>query len=85
MFDLSEKMALVTGATGGIGAEIARAMHGQGATVAISGTREERLTALAEELGDRVHVFPCNLKDRESVQSLVPAVEKGLGRPRRSR
>lgn len=80
MFDLSEKMALVTGATGGIGAEIARAMHGQGATVAISGTREERLTALADELGERVHVFPCNLKDRESVQALVPAVEEGLGR-----
>lgn len=79
MFDLTGKGALVTGATGGIGAEIAKAMHVQGATVAISGTREERLQVLAEELGDRVHVFPCDLKDRDAVKGLVPDVEKALG------
>ena len=61
MFDLTGKTALVTGATGGIGGAIARALHAQGATVAISGTRREALDALAGELGERVHVLPCNL------------------------
>ena len=59
MFDLKEKTALITGATGGIGGAIAKAMHAQGATVGISGTRAERLEALASELGDRVFVLPC--------------------------
>ncbi len=60
MFDLSNKTALVTGASGGLGGAIARALHGQGATVALSGTREEALRALAAELGSRAHVAPCD-------------------------
>jgi len=79
MFDLSGKTALVTGATGGIGGAIAKALHAQGATVAISGTRREALEALAAELGDRVHVFPCNLGSIEEVEKLVPDVEAALG------
>jgi len=59
MFDLSAKTALVTGATGAIGGAIARALHGQGATVALSGTRRDALDALAAELKDRVHVLPA--------------------------
>ena len=75
MFDLTGKTALVTGATGGIGGAIARALHAQGATVAISGTRREVLDALAGELGERVHVLPCNLADKDEVEALVPAAE----------
>lgn len=75
MFDLSGKTALVTGATGGIGAAVARALHSQGATVAISGTRAEVLETLAKELGSRVHVLPCNLADKDSVEKLVPDAE----------
>jgi len=75
MFDLSGKTALVTGATGGIGAAVARALHSQGATVAISGTRAEVLEMLAKELGSRVHVLPCNLADKDSVEKLVPDAE----------
>ncbi|HEX3859894.1 MAG TPA: 3-oxoacyl-[acyl-carrier-protein] reductase [Pseudolabrys sp.] len=75
MFDLSGKTALVTGATGGIGAAVARALHAQGATVAISGTRREVLDALAGDLGSRVHVLPCNLADKDDVEKLVPAAE----------
>jgi 3-oxoacyl-[acyl-carrier protein] reductase len=75
MFDLSGKTALVTGATGGIGAAVARALHAQGATVAISGTRREVLDALAGELGSRVHVLPCNLADKDDVEKLVPDAE----------
>jgi 3-oxoacyl-[acyl-carrier protein] reductase len=75
MFDLSGKTALVTGATGGIGAAVARALHAQGATVAISGTRREVLDALASELGGRVHVLPCNLADKDDVEKLVPDAE----------
>ncbi|MEO6945055.1 MAG: SDR family NAD(P)-dependent oxidoreductase, partial [Nitrobacter sp.] len=63
MFDLTGRTALVTGATGGIGSAIAKALHAQGATVAISGTRREVLEALAGSLGERVHVLPCNLSD----------------------
>jgi len=66
---------LVTGATGGIGAAVARALHGQGATVAISGTRAEVLETLAKELGSRVHVLPCNLADKDAVEKLVPDAE----------
>ncbi|HMO28287.1 3-oxoacyl-[acyl-carrier-protein] reductase [Enterovirga sp.] len=80
MFDLAGRTALVTGATGGIGGAIARALHGQGATVAISGTRPEALASLAGELGERVHVLPCNLADREAVERLVPAAEAAFGR-----
>lgn len=79
MFDLSGKGALVTGATGGIGAEIARVLHAQGAQVALSGTREEKLQALAEELGERVHVLPCNLKDRAAVSELASQADGVLG------
>ena len=75
MFDLTGKTALVTGATGGIGAGVARALHAQGATVAISGTRAEVLEALAAELGSRVHVLPCNLADMAAVEKLVPDAE----------
>jgi 3-oxoacyl-[acyl-carrier protein] reductase len=76
MFDLSGKIALVTGATGGIGGPIARALHAQGATVAISGTRREVLDALAAELGSRVQVLPCNLADKDDVEALVPKAEE---------
>lgn len=79
MFDLSGKSALVTGATGGIGAAIARALHRQGATVAVSGTRAERLAELAGELGERAHVVACNLADPEAVEGLVPAATEAMG------
>lgn len=79
MFDLKEKTALITGATGGIGGAIAKAMHAQGATVGISGTRAERLEALASELGDRVFVLPCDLRDRTAVEQLPATAEKVLG------
>jgi 3-oxoacyl-[acyl-carrier protein] reductase len=75
MFDLSGKTALVTGATGAIGGAIARALHAQGATVALSGTRIELLDTLAGELGARVHVLPCDLADGAAVEALVPAAE----------
>jgi 3-oxoacyl-[acyl-carrier protein] reductase len=80
MFDLTGKTALVTGATGGIGAGIARALHAQGATVAISGTRREVLDTLAGELGARVHVLPCDLADKDAVEALVPAAEEAMGK-----
>lgn len=79
MFDLTGKTALVTGATGGIGAAIARSLHKQGATVAISGTRAEVLEALKAELGERTHVLPCNLGNAEEVEKLVPAAEAAMG------
>src|SRR5882762_2722264 len=80
MFDLTGKTALVTGATGGIGGAIARALHQQGATVAISGTRREVLDQLAGELAGRVHVLPANLADKDEVEALVPAAEAAMGR-----
>ena len=79
MFDLSGKGALITGATGGIGAEIARVIHAQGANIAISGTREEKLKAFAEELGERVHILPCNLSDRKAVSELAGKADEALG------
>lgn len=79
MFDLTGKTALVTGATGGIGDAIARALHRQGATVAISGTRREVLDTLAGELKERVHVLPCNLSNLTEVEALVPDAEKAMG------
>ncbi len=79
MFDLTGKTALVTGATGGIGRSIAMALHAQGATVAISGTRREVLDTLAGELKERVHVLPCNLSDKDQVEALVPDAEKAMG------
>ena len=79
MFDLTGKTSLVTGASGGIGAAIARALHDRGAAVAISGTRREALDTLAAELKDRVHVLPCNLADKDEVEKLVPAAEAAMG------
>ena len=79
MFDLNGKAALVTGATGGIGGAIAKALHDQGATVAISGTNAAKLEELAGELGDRVFVLPCDLRDRTAVAALADDAEKALG------
>ena len=79
MFDLTGKTALVTGASGGLGGAIARALHAQGAMVALSGTRREALEALAGELGARVHVTPCDLSDPIAVEALVPAAEAAMG------
>ena len=79
MFNLSGKTALVTGATGGIGGSIARALHAQGATVALSGTRKEVLEQLAAELGERAFVVPADLSSAESVEALVPAAEAAMG------
>jgi 3-oxoacyl-[acyl-carrier protein] reductase len=80
MFDLSGKTALVTGASGGIGAAIARALHGQGATVALSGTRREALDELAAALSDRAHVLPANLSVAEELEKLVPSAEEAMGK-----
>ena len=79
MFDLSGKTALVTGATGGIGAEIAKTLHAQGAHVVLSGTREAVLAELAGQLGERVSVEAANLSDAESVDGLVGRAEKATG------
>ncbi|GAB5503321.1 3-oxoacyl-[acyl-carrier-protein] reductase [Pyruvatibacter sp.] len=79
MFDLTGKTALVTGATGGIGGAIAKSLHAQGATVGISGTRENVLNEVAAELGDRVHVLPCNLGDADAVDALPKQAEGALG------
>jgi 3-oxoacyl-[acyl-carrier protein] reductase len=78
MFDLTGKTALVTGATGGIGGSIARALHAQGATVALSGTRREVLDQMALALGERIYVVPCNLADVAEVEMLVPAAEEKM-------
>lgn len=79
MFDLTGKSALVTGASGGIGSDIARALHAQGATVALSGTRKDALDALAAELGERTHVLPCNLSDGAAVDALPKQAEEAMG------
>lgn len=79
MFDLTGKNALVTGASGGIGGEIAKALHAAGATVGLSGTRVEPLEALAKELGDRVHVLPCNLSDGAAVDALPKQAAEAMG------
>ncbi len=79
MFDLNGMTALVTGATGGLGGAIAKALHHQGATVALSGTRVEALEKVAAELGDRTHILPCNLSDKAAVEALVPAAEAAMG------
>lgn len=79
MFSLEGKKALVTGATGGLGSEIARALHAQGASVALSGTRAEVLQKLAGELGERTAVVPCNLSDAEAVDNLPKAASEALG------
>jgi 3-oxoacyl-[acyl-carrier protein] reductase len=80
MFSLTGKTALVTGATGGIGAAIAKALHGAGAVVAISGTRVAVLEDVKNAIGgDGVHVLPCNLASASDVESLVPAAEAAMG------
>ncbi len=80
MINFDNQIALVTGATGGIGNQVVRLLHNLGATVAISGTRASVLEELAQELGERIHVFPCNLSDNDSIEALIPAVEQKLGR-----
>ena len=79
MFDLTDRTALVTGATGGIGAAIARTMHAKGAVIAISGRRGDMLDALAGQLAGRVHVLPCDIADKADVEALVPAAEQAMG------
>ncbi|EPY03132.1 3-oxoacyl-[acyl-carrier-protein] reductase [Magnetospirillum fulvum] len=79
MFDLSGKTALVTGASGGIGGAIARALHAQGAVVGLHGTRREALDTLAAELGERVHVLPANLSDPAAIEQLAKDAEAALG------
>lgn len=79
MFDLSGKTALITGASGGIGGAVARALHARGATVALSGTRIAPLEALAGELGERTHVLPCDLSDGAAVEALPKAAAAAMG------
>ncbi len=79
MFDLTGKCALVTGASGGIGAAIARRLHARGAAVGLSGTRVEPLQALAAELGERAHVLPCNLSDKDVVEALPKQAVEAMG------
>ncbi|RVJ90250.1 3-oxoacyl-[acyl-carrier-protein] reductase [Sinorhizobium meliloti] len=79
MFDLSGRKALVTGASGGIGEEIARMLHAQGAVVGLHGTRVEKLETLANTLGERVQIFPANLSDRAEVKALGEKAEADLG------
>ncbi|MFN3145838.1 MAG: 3-oxoacyl-[acyl-carrier-protein] reductase [Paracoccaceae bacterium] len=79
MFDLTGKCALVTGASGGIGGAVARALHERGATVGLSGTRTAPLEALAGELDERVHVLPCNLSDPQAVEALPKDAAAAMG------
>ena len=79
MFDLSGKSALVTGASGGIGGAIAKALHARGANVGLSGTRVEPLEKLKAELGDRAHVLPADLGDPVAIESLLKAADAALG------
>jgi 3-oxoacyl-[acyl-carrier protein] reductase len=79
MFSLEGRRALVTGASGGLGGAISRALHAQGATVALSGTREDALEALKQELGESAYVLPCNLADAAAVEALVPHAISTMG------
>ncbi|HET8997395.1 MAG TPA: SDR family NAD(P)-dependent oxidoreductase, partial [Acetobacteraceae bacterium] len=79
MFRLDGKAALITGASGGIGAAIARMLHAQGAAVVLSGTRQDTLNALAGELGERAHVCPADLADAAAAEALVTAAEEAAG------
>jgi 3-oxoacyl-[acyl-carrier protein] reductase len=79
MFDLTGRKALITGASGGIGEQIARALHAQGATVGLHGTRREKLEGLASELGDRTMIFTANIGNRAEIKPLAEAAEAGLG------
>lgn len=80
MFDLTGKCALVTGATGGIGAEIAKTLHAQGAVVGISGRNEAKLKELADALGSNVHILPADLSDVAQVEALVKAATAAMGK-----
>ena len=79
MFDLTQKRALITGATGGIGGAIARTFHEAGASVTLSGTRAEKLEELAGELGERAHIAPCNLSDLDAVDALPKTASEAMG------
>jgi len=79
MFELEGKCALITGASGGIGGSIARALYGQGAKVALSGTRIDPLKALADDLGDRAFIVPCNLSDVDAVKALPQKASEQMG------
>lgn len=79
MFDLKDRVALVTGASGGLGSAIARALHLQGAKIVLSGTRREALETLAAELGDNAFVAPCNLSDKDAVEKLIGEAEALAG------
>ena len=79
MFSLQGRRALVTGASGGIGSAIAQGLHAQGATVALSGTRQEALAALSDKLGERTHILAADLADAEAVDALVGRAEEAMG------
>lgn len=80
MFDLTGKCALITGASGGIGADIAKALHAQGATVGLTGTRVDALEKVAAEIGsERVHILPCNLSDAEALANLPKQATEAMG------
>ena len=79
MFDLTGKSALITGATGGIGNAIAKALHGAGATVGLSGRNEDKLKALAAELGDRAYILPADLSEEAAVADLIKAADEAMG------
>lgn len=79
MFELEGKCALITGASGGIGGSIARALYAQGAKVALSGTRIDPLKALADDLGDRAFIVPCNLSDVDAVKALPQKASEEMG------
>ena len=80
MFDFSGKCALVTGAAGGIGRAIARQLHGQGATLALTDMKRAGMEELAKELGGRVHIIEANLTDPEAAGTLISEAEKAMGR-----
>ena len=79
MFNLTGKTALITGASGGIGAAIAKSLHAAGATIAISGTRQAVLEELKAQIGENVHMLPCNLSNAEDVEKLIPSAEAAMG------
>lgn len=79
MFELEGKCALITGASGGIGGSIARALYAQGAKVSLSGTRIDPLKALADDLGDRAFIVPCNLSDVDAVKALPQKASEEMG------
>jgi 3-oxoacyl-[acyl-carrier protein] reductase len=81
MFDLNGRTALITGATGGIGAEVAKALHSQGAEVVLTGTRQNALDDLMADLGDRCHTLTANLSDREAVAGLADQAAEKTGKP----